>query len=118
MTTFHKPPEYLTVKEYIYDIPHIPFSSDADGYIVALSGYEAVLRDAQEASHRMARHYRYAKSDEDDLIMYRVEKERYDLLYRQLDAMSADMRGRFGICENDIHRDVNLLRDKRSCGLM
>ena len=118
MTTFHKPPEYLTVKEYIFDIPHIPFSSDGDGYIVALSGYEAVLRDVQEASHRMARHYVRAKDSEDDLVMYRREKERHDLLHRQLEAMSDDICTRFGLVPGEIRRDVLLLRDKRSCGLM
>lgn len=118
MTTYHKPPEYLTVKEYIYDIAKIPFQCGDDGYIADLTGYEAVLRDVQDASHDMSRHYGRAKDSEDDFKMYRREKERHDLLHRQLEAMEAIIRARYGLDHEQIHRDVNLLRDKRSCGVI
>lgn len=118
MTTYHKPPEYLTVKEYIFDIAKLPFQCGDDGYIADLTGYEAVLRDVQEASHDMSIHYGRAKDSEDDFKMYRRAKERHDLLHRNLERIEAGICGRYGLDHDQIHRDVNLLRDKRSCGLM
>ena len=118
MTTYHKPREFLTMKEYLLALSDIPFQCAEDGYIGDLSGYDAVLRDMQAASHEMS-YWRRRREDYPEAAgKYRDEKERCNLLADVLAGMSATMCERYGLTPEQVDRDSYLLRDKRQVGLI
>ena len=106
------------MKEYLLALADLRFQSAEDGYIGDLSGYDAVLRDMQNAGQEMTYWRRHREDYPEAVGKYRDEKARRDLLADILADMSKTICDRYGLTPEQVDRDAYLLRDKRQVGLI